>query len=648
MDLSVIIVNYNVQYFLEQALWSVRKAVVGLSAEIFVVDNQSSDGSVAMVRACFPEVRLIANEKNSGFSVANNQAIREARGKYILLLNPDTVVQEDTFRKCFLFMEQHSEAGALGVKMIDGAGQFLPESKRGFPSPFVAFCKTFGLSQLFPKSRTFNRYHLGFLDADQTHEIDVLAGAFMWLRAAALQEVGLLDEAFFMYGEDIDLSYRIVQGGWKNYYLPTTTIIHYKGESTKRGSLNYVRTFYQAMIIFAKKHFKGSQAWLFIGMLRAAIYFRAFLTLLNNGLQKIHLPVLDVIFMYGGMFFIKNYWATHHYKNPDYYAPSFLYLNIPIYISIWLSAVYFSGGYDERYNLQRLARGLFIGTVLLAAVYGFLPTDYRTSRMLIILSALWALLSAIGVRLCLHYFQYKNWNISSYNNKKLAIVGSPSEADRVQKLIFKAQIQQNLIGIIHISDDKIKKSPQIGLLSQLDTLVAIYRLNEIIFCAKDVSNAQIIAAMARLGSATNYKIVSESSESIVGSNSKYSSGELYLVKVKFRIAEPFQRRNKRLFDIILALVGLLLLPIFIFLVQQKKLFIHYLFQILRNQRTWVGYAAPPSADLPPLPKSLFSPIDRFKHREIDDNLRQKANYMYAKDYTPLLDFELIWGSRKNL
>jgi GT2 family glycosyltransferase len=205
-----------------------------------------------MLKEKFPEVQLIENKKNVGFSVANNQAMQIAQGEYFLLLNPDTVVQEDTFVKICDFMDAHPNAGGLGVKMIDGKGQFLPESKRGLPTPFVAFCKIMGLSNLFPKSKKFGRYHLGFLDKNKIHKVDVLAGAFMLMRKSALDQVGLLDETFFMYGEDIDLSYRIQLGGYDNYYFPDTQIIHYKGESTKKSSVNYVFVFYNAMIIFAQ------------------------------------------------------------------------------------------------------------------------------------------------------------------------------------------------------------------------------------------------------------------------------------------------------------------------------------------------------------------------------------------------------------
>ena len=225
MKLSVVIVNYNVKYFLEQCLHSVRRAAENLQMEVFVVDNNSVDGSVKMVSEKFPEVILIENKDNTGFSKANNQAIKLSTGEYVLLLNPDTVVESDTFSKILNFMDSHPDAGGLGVKMIDGKGNFLPESKRGLPTPSVAFYKIFGLSKFFPKSRVFGKYHLGFLDKDQVNPVEILSGAFMLLRKSVLDKTGLLDETFFMYGEDIDLSYRITKAGYKNIYFPETTII---------------------------------------------------------------------------------------------------------------------------------------------------------------------------------------------------------------------------------------------------------------------------------------------------------------------------------------------------------------------------------------------------------------------------------------
>lgn len=267
--LSIVIVNYNVCFLLEQCLRSVRAATGGMDAEVFVVDNNSSDGSVEYLKPLFPEVIFIANKDNPGFAKANNQAIRQAKGEYILLLNPDTVVGEDSLRTLCFFMDEHPQAGGVGVKMLNGNGAFLPESKRSFPTPWVSFCKLFGLSRLFPRSRTFARYSLPYLNADKQHTIEVLSGAFMLLRHEALDKVGLLDEAFFMYGEDIDLSYRVMKGGYRNYYLPER-MLHYKGESTKHNDTKYIKAFYEAMLIFYKKYYPRS-GWLMSGLIRLGI-----------------------------------------------------------------------------------------------------------------------------------------------------------------------------------------------------------------------------------------------------------------------------------------------------------------------------------------------------------------------------------------
>ena len=285
--LSIIIVNYNVKYFLEHCLNSVITATKSIDSEILVVDNHSSDGSVEYLKPKFPEVTFIENYENVGFSKANNQALKIANGRYVLLLNPDTLVQSETFIRCIEFMDSHHDAGALGVKMIDGKGKFLPESKRALPTPFVAFCKVFGLSALFPRSKTFGRYHLGYLSNNQEHVVDVLSGAYMFMRKETLSKTGFLDESFFMYGEDIDLSYRISSSGYCNYYFPGTSIVHFKGESTKKRSINYVIVFYKAMKIFASKHFSGKGVSIYNTAINFAIYLRATASIVRRIILKL-------------------------------------------------------------------------------------------------------------------------------------------------------------------------------------------------------------------------------------------------------------------------------------------------------------------------------------------------------------------------
>ena len=279
-DLSVIIVNYNVKYYLEQCLHSVFAAQKGLAMEVFVVDNNSTDGSLDYLRPRFPEVHFIANPDNQGFSRANNQAIRQATGQYVLLLNPDTIVTEHTFDDCFQFLNRHPEVGATGVAMYGHNGAFAWESRRGVPTPWTSFCKMVGLTALFPRSPRFGRYYMRYLDRTESSYIDIISGAFCMIRHQALQDVGLLDETFFMYGEDIDLSYRLLKAGWQNAYVPTP-ILHYKGESTQKSSYRYVHIFYEAMLIFFDKHFRHRYRML-SHLIRLAVRLRAALDMADR------------------------------------------------------------------------------------------------------------------------------------------------------------------------------------------------------------------------------------------------------------------------------------------------------------------------------------------------------------------------------
>lgn len=282
MILSVIIVNYRVRYFLELCLHSVQKALQGLDTEVFVVDNHSADGSLEYLRPQFPDITFIANTENTGFARANNQALQLARGKYILFLNPDTILPEDFANRCLTFLQATPDAGALGVRMVDGSGLFLKESRRGFPSPWVAFCKLSGLTALFPASRRFAAYYLGHLPPDRTNHAPVLSGACFWVARAILEKTGSFDEQFFMYAEDIDLSYRIEQAGYLNYYLAETTIVHFKGESTLKD-IRYIKQFYKAMSQFRKKHFHRDLPALFNKSMEAAIWLRAAIGAIGRG-----------------------------------------------------------------------------------------------------------------------------------------------------------------------------------------------------------------------------------------------------------------------------------------------------------------------------------------------------------------------------
>ena len=660
VKLSVVIVNYNVCYFLEQALLSVRRAVekLGQPVEVFVVDNNSADGSVAMVKARFPEVVLIANCDNPGFSKGNNQALRCATGQYQLLLNPDTVVEEDTFLACCAYLDAHPACGGLGVKMLDGQGRFLPESKRGLPTPAVAFYKMFGLARLLPKSRTFGRYHLGFLSPDETHEIEVLSGAFMLLRKTAIDAVGLLDEDYFMYGEDIDLSYRLTQGGWKNVYFPGTRIIHYKGESTKRTSVNYVFVFYRAMVIFARKHFAPGRAGLFSGLINAAIWLRAGAAVGERLVVRAAPLLLDAGLIWLGVYFLKTYWEHNHKFVPGAYPPQYMLVAVPAYILVWLTSAYLSGAYDPPVRTSRVVRGIFVGTLLISAASNFLDA-WRFSKALIILGGAWAVAALLGRQLLAHFLKYRDFRLSERRQKNIAIVGSGPESRRVRQLLEAAGVQARVIGYVSVGVEPpapaepaaaIPLSPfahsaseALGELRQLADIIRLYALDELIFCGKDLPVSQIIALMLSLPAVppVAYKILPEDSQYIIGSSSKDAPGDYYTLDIALNLYQPRQARTKRLLDVLTSTGLLLLAPLLLWLQPHKSGFVRNCLAVLLGSRTWVGmrYSAGSARGVP----AVVSPADAAVAAvPLNEVTLRRLELLYAKDYEPSMDLRVLW------
>jgi GT2 family glycosyltransferase len=489
-----------------------------------VVDNNSTDGSSKMIKKEFPYCKLIQNKVNAGFSKANNQAIKKAKGEYILLLNPDTIIEEDTLKKCLAFMSKKNNAGSLGVKMIDGNGKFLPESKRSFPTPLVAFYKIFGLSTLFPRSKRFGTYHLSFLDKDKIHEVDVLSGAFLLIRKKVLDKIGLLDEKFFMYGEDIDISYRIQKAGFKNYYFPKTKIIHYKGESTKKSSVNYVFIFYRAMIIFAKKHFKKNNAFLLSFLINIAIYFRAILSITKRFFNDLGIALVDTLVIYFGIFFLKNYWEKISLElvgEQKILPEEFMTITIPICAIIWILCIYLQNGYEKPFTTKKILKGTMFGSIIILIIYALLPESYRSSRILILFGSLWTIMSLSFYRKILDFLGFKNFKKV---RKRIGIIGTLEEFKRIEKLLNE-NLNTNFIKHIYIK--KIKSKKKLHHLSKIEEIVKIHEINEIIFCSKNISFNEIMNQMNVLKKyPISIRIASNKSTFVIGSDSKKSKGEI--------------------------------------------------------------------------------------------------------------------------
>lgn len=640
MTLSVVIVNYNVKYFLEQCLISVFKAMKGIEGEVFVVDNASVDGSCRMVEERFPGVKLIENSQNHGFSFANNQALRLVSGEFVLVLNPDTVVEEGTFSKCLKFMNEHPDAGSLSVKMIDGKGKFLPESKRAMPSPMVSFYKIFGFAKLFPRSKKFGRYHLGHLNENQTHEIEILPGAFMFIRKKALDKAGLFDESFFMYGEDIDLSYRILKSGFKNYYFPETTIIHYKGESTKKGSINYVMVFYKAMMIFARKHFSQKNAFVYTSLIYIAIYFRAALSIAKRVFSRYIEPLVDALIITLGIAIIVPFWEKLRFSSINIYPDKLVILLSATYIAVWLTSIWLSGGYDKPRKKMAAAKGIAIGSIVILLVYSLLPEGMRFSRAVILLLSLWAVgfiqLAHIGYALIRGETGGDN-----RKPKQIIIVGKYDEAVRVENIMSQSPIPRQLIGIVSPSNNITQKN-NLGTLAQLDEIVRVNEIDEIIYCSGDVSSHEIIRSMLTLvAQGVDFKIAPPESLSVIGSNSVDTAGDLYTVDIN-AISLPSNERFKRILDITTAAILIVLSPVLVFFGRGITIMLRNTIKVLIGKRTWVGYISKSVKGLPNIKQGVFPPIKLSSAKALNDSQVERLNMLYAKNYNISKDIKAIW------
>ncbi|MGH7451559.1 MAG: glycosyltransferase, partial [bacterium] len=605
-DVSIIIVSYNVREFLRQSLLSLRKALVELSAEIFVVDNASSDGSVDMVRQEFPEVQLIANRENLGFAAANNQALRQARGRLVVLLNPDTVVQEDTFAAIRDFMDTHPDTGMVGCKVLNPDGTLQLACRRSFPTPWVAFTRLSGLSRLFPKSRWFGRYNLTYLPEDETAEVEAISGSFMAVRREALAKVGMLDEAFFLYGEDLDWCFRMRQSGWKIHYFPGTQIVHFKGESAKQSGLDNLRLFYQAMGLFVRKHFRpDSPARFFKGkpvnglwgsglflvsywLLHLAIWIRAAIAFAQSLARQLAAPMTDLALMQLSM--LAAVWLR--FENVNLFG-DFLIVDI-VYSFIWLVCLALFGCYRRStYSSSQAFAAATIGFLINASLTYFFK-QYAFSRAVVLIAGLLniLLLSAwrLGVKVLHHlgFGPFKGPLGRTLLGQRTVIVGDfASDGALVEKLKMNPALRgYDLLGLVSLDGDEVGKFyaglPVLASLERFDEWLKSPsglraenpniplkfikrksgRIQQVIFSTQRIPFGRILEVMSRsreAGQRLSFKLVPSHLDVIIGKSGIDQVTEVPLLEIENRLAKFGPALAKRLFDVTLAGFSLLVL-----------------------------------------------------------------------------------------
>jgi GT2 family glycosyltransferase/lipopolysaccharide/colanic/teichoic acid biosynthesis glycosyltransferase len=650
LDLSIIIVNYNVKEFLQNLLDSLYTGIGNLKAEIIVIDNNSEDGSADVIKQKYPGVTLIENKQNIGFGAANNLGMKLAKGRYFLLINPDAIIQEDTLEKMSTFMDSTPNAGMAGCKVLNPDGTLQLPCRRSFPGPWTSFTKMTGLSSLFPKSRIFARYNLTYLDENQTYEVDAISGAFMFIRRETYEKIGGFDPIFFMYGEDLDLCYRTQKSGYKIYYVHTAKAIHYKGESSKRSNIDETKNFYKAMHLFVKKHLSSSL--LVQAILRVAIILRSIVAFVNVNKLPIISAILDFIFinaaiyLSGWIYFYKRWHGFPDFAEPVIYT-------VPALIQIALSFI--SGAYNRRsLSILRVLYSIILGFFIISALTFFFK-EYAFSRALVLLVYAIAFITLPFWRILAKIFFRAGIENRGLKKINTAIIGvSENSINLSQKLRKQISGLRNVVGYIDDSmrrlDETIEGIKVIGSINNIQKVIAEYEIDEIIFPAKPKSYAELFSIISACkGNNVEFKVAGEELDFMVGKSAITLLDELPLLDVQYNISDTAHKAVKFIMDKVLALIFLIFISPFGYLYYKftKKrtsfvLFFSEMHKVLSGQLSLVGPKNHSASDGLYLGKKGVTGLWLLEdiNEDSSDELL-KLDIFYAKNQNIWLDFEIL-------
>ncbi len=635
MQLSIIIVSYNVKFFLEQCLHSVHKALLDLEGEVIVIDNHSPDNSIAYLKPRFPAVQFIENNENLGFAKANNRALTYVKGEYVLFLNPDTLVAENCFSLCLDFLKQNQQAGAVGVKMIDGMGRFLPESKRSFPSPLPSFYKLIGLATLFPQSSIFNKYALGNLNKNENQKVGVVAGAFFLVQKKIIDELNGFDVDFFMYGEDIDLSYRIQKAGYQNYYFAKTDIVHFKGESSRKEGLKYVKTFYAAMLVFVQKHYSSGSAKLISYFIQFAIAVRALLTILNKTLKPYILSIIDFIIIWASFKAVSLFWI-YQIRNGKSFGFEYLYPSFTFFSFLYILLAAITGMYDKGYHIIKIIFSALVSMVGILAMYSLLPETLRFSRGVILWGGLMGVMLILLYKFLLAKSRSKVFEYASRQKSKTLIVATEKEFSEIVKLL--KQTMPDYQSYSRISIDNLDKQALCNL-KDLARLEKTMPVSKIIFCVGSLSLIEIIKQIKNFENRdVRLFFHANGSQSIVGSGSYYSSGHSNGQDIQYRIQQTYQKRMKRMLDIVMSVFFILTFPIHWMIQKNGLTFFRNAFSVLKGDKTWIGYASHAEL-LPSINRGVMTHLGNIP--VLQEDFLKNADIVYAYNFEWWKDLLII-------